>query len=482
MRWWDRGVRIRVALIALNAMGLALVASDEVRLASSSLALIAGLMIVRSIRCGRAPSETPLAAPPRIDGGLYLGRGFEWMLDAAQETIEQGRPARRTEQSLVLPDAMLNQHVLILGTTGTGKTRLLELLVLQAVARGDAVIVFDPKGDSGLLARVRSAAGPRFRLFSLPHPKDSVKYNPIGRYHDVREVADRVAALLPSSGEALAFRNFGWEIVNTVAREFHGKRAIDFQVLKRAALDHPIKPLSDRPRDHYLKMASALIPILSKLSQDLLCPKQGGLSWDEVDTSRQVVYFSLGSLLGSETSSAVAKTALLDLQSYVGARYAYAKGQGPIWLFIDELGDVVTSEFVGLLNKSRGAGLRIVACGQTAADLEASLGSRARALQVIGNANTVVQFRAQSAPDAEVFSQMSGERLVRMHSEAAAYEPALLGSGFKTVDDFRARFGESVDWREHALVPPWAVAQLPVFHFFARWDGKVYRGHVPLLQ
>ncbi len=482
MRWWDCGVRIRVALIALNALGLAIVASNEVRPASAALAVIAGLMIVRSLRCGRAPSETALAAPPRITGGVYLGQGFEWMLDAAEETIEQGRAARRTECPLILPDAMLNQHILILGTTGTGKTRLLELLVLQAITRGDAVIVFDPKGDSGLLARVRSAAGDRFRLFSLPHPKDSVKYNPIGRYHDVREVADRVAALLPSSADSLPFRNFGWEIVNTVAREFHGKRAIDFQALKRAALDHPIKPLSDRPREHYLKMASALIPVLSKLSQDLLCPRQGGLSWDDVDEGRQVVYFSLGSLLGSETSSAVAKTALLDLQSYVGARYAYAKGQGPIWLFVDELGDVVTPEFVSLLNKSRGAGLKIVACGQTAADLEASLGSRARALQVIGNANTVIQFRAQSAADADLFSQMAGERLVRMHSEAAAYEPALLGSGFKTVDDFRARFGESVDWREHALIPSWAVAQLPVFGYFARWDGKVYRGRVPLLQ
>src|SRR6185295_12948236 len=178
----------------------------------------------------------------------------------------------------------------------------------------------------------------------------------------------------------------------------------------------------------------------------------------------------------------VAKTALLDLQSYVGARYAYSKGQGPMWLFVDELGDVVTTEFVSLLNKSRGAGLRIVACGQTAADLEAALGSRARALQVIGNANTVIQFRAQSAPDAEVFSEMSGERLVRMHSEASAYEPALLGSGFKTVDDFRARFGESVDWREHALVPPWSIVQLPVFNFFARTNGIVYRGRVPLFK
>lgn len=482
MRWWDFGVMVRVASIALVAAGLGFVSSGGRRFAAWSLALVAGLMILRSLRCRSAPLEPPLETPPQLPGGLYAGEGFEWTLEALQETIERGESARRTEQPLVLPDFLLNQHILMLGTTGTGKTRLLELLVVQAIRRGDAVIIVDPKGDPGLLDRVRAAAGSRFRLLSLPHPGQSVKYNPIGRYHDVREVADRVAALLPSSGDALPFRNFAWEIVNTVARELHGKRTITFQALKRAALDHPIKPLSDRPRDHYLKMANALIPILSKLSIDLLCPNEGGLSWDDVDAQRQVVYFSLGSLLGNETSSAVARTALLDLQSYVGARYAYSKGSGPIWLFVDELGDVVTPEFVSLLNKSRGAGLRIVACGQTAADLEAALGSRSRALQVIGNANTVIQFRAQSAPDAEVFSEMSGERLVRMHSEAAAYEPALLGSGFKTVDDFRARFGETVDWREHALVPPWTVVQLPTFHFFARWNGRVFRGRVPLLR
>jgi hypothetical protein len=95
-------------------MALAVVSTDGVRLAAATLAVVAGLMILRSVRCGRAPAEIPLMAPPAIPGGLYLGRGFEWMLDAAQETIEQGRPARRTERSLVLPDAMLNQHVLVL--------------------------------------------------------------------------------------------------------------------------------------------------------------------------------------------------------------------------------------------------------------------------------------------------------------------------------------------------------------------------------
>jgi len=482
MRWWDRAVLLRVSLIALNAAALAFVSQGPLRWVAGALSLVSTVTLARAILAFRTPKEEPLTTIPDLEGSIYLGEGFEWSLDALQETLDSGRSARRAERPLFLPDRMLGQHLLVLGTTGTGKSRLLELLALQAVRRGDAVIVIDPKGDDGLLRRVRDAAGERFRLFSLPHPERSVRYNPIGRYHDVREVADRIAALLPSSGDALPFRNFGWEIVHTAVRELQGKQPITFQSIKRATIDHPIKPLSDRPREHYLKMANALIPILAKLSTPLLCPKEGGLSWNDVDERRLVPYFSLGSLLGNETASAVAKTALLDLQSYVGARYAFAKGNGPIWLFVDELGDVLTADFVSLLNKSRGAGLRIVACGQTAADLEAALGSRARALQIIGNANTVIQFRAQSAPDAEVFSDMSGERLVRVRSEGASYEPALLGSGFKTVDDFRARFGETMTWREHAFVPSWPVVQLPTFHYFARWDGRVFRGRVPLLK
>jgi conjugal transfer pilus assembly protein TraD len=482
MRWWDRGVRIRVALISLNAAGLAIVSSGGLRLAASLLAVAAVMLLVRSWRSGATPKDSPLDAIPSSPGAVYLGQGFEWTLEAVQETVESGNPARRTERPLFLPETLLNQHLLVFGTTGIGKTRLLELLALQAIARGDPVIVIDPKGDSRLRDRLRLAADARFRLFSLPHPKRSVRYNPLGRYDDVREVADRVAALLPSSGDALPFRNFGWDIIHTVVRELHGKRPITFQTLKRAAIDQPIKPLSDRPRDHYLKTASGLIPILSKLSIDLLCPKEGGLSWDDVVDRREVVYFELGSLLAGESASAVARTTLLDLQSFVGARYAHAKTRETIWLFVDELADAVTTEFVGLLGKSRGAGLRIVACGQTTADLEAALGSRARALQVLGNANTMIQMRCQNSADAELFAGLSGDRLLRLHSEGASYEPALLGSGLRTVDDYRAKFSDSTSYREHPMVPPWLLSRLERGRFYARIDGKIFQGRVPLLR
>lgn len=479
MRGADARVRIRALIVAAHLLALAAAAEGVPRWVSAAAG---GLLLGACATAGRTPRrEASLAKTPARPGGLLAGFGAEWSIEDAEELLVRGDLPPRPESELVLPDALLDRHVLVLGTTGAGKSRLLELLALQAVERGDAVAVIDPKGDARLLDRLRRAAGPRFRLFSLPHPERSVRYNPVGRFHDVREVADRIAALLPASGDALPFRNFGWEIVHTAATHLARRGRVTLRGLKHAALDRPVGALAGRPRDHYLKTASALVPLLSKLSGELLSPPDGGLTWEEVDRDRLVLHVELGSLLGQESASAVAKMCLLDLQSYIGARYAYGKGWGPLWLFIDELGDVVTGAFIDLLNKSRAAGLRIVACAQSTADLEAALGDRAKALQVFANANSVLSFRAQSGPDAELFSSLAGERLLRAHAEGATYEPALFGSGLRGADDFRAHFGETVQWQERPLVPPWALVRLPVGHFFGRWDGRVFRGRVPEL-
>jgi hypothetical protein len=481
MRGWDARVRIRAAVLAAHALALAAVCEGVARGLAAAAGLSVVLLVVRSFALDRPARERPLADIPTRPGGLLAGLGAEWTPRDAEELLERGRAAWPAESEWVLPDVLLDRHVLILGTTGAGKSRLLELLAVQAVRRGDAVAVIDPKGDARLLDRVRRAAGNRLRLFSLPHPERSVRYNPIGRFHDVREVADRIAALLPASGDALPFRAFAWEIAFTAASDLHKKGRVTLRALKRAAIDRPSGALAARPREHYLKTASALIPLLSKLSSDLLSPDQGGLSWEEVDRNREVAYLELGALLGQESASAVAKMGLLDLQSHIGARYAFGKGGGPLWLFVDELGDVVTGAFVELLAKSRGAGLRIVACAQSAADLEVGLGNRAAALRVLANTSTLVHFRAQSAADAELFSELAGERLLRAHAVGATYEPTLFSSGLRTSDDFRARFGETTRWEKRPLVPPWALTGLPVGGFFARWDGRIFRGRVPVI-
>ncbi|MBY0378201.1 MAG: conjugative transfer system coupling protein TraD, partial [Gammaproteobacteria bacterium] len=114
-------------------------------------------------------------------------------------------------------------HTMILGTTRVGKTRLLELLIASDIRRNDsAVIVFDPKGDTDLLKRVCFEAKRAGRehdvvVFHLGYPSHSARYNPIGNFARITEVANRVANQLPSSGESAAFKEFAWRFVNIIA-------------------------------------------------------------------------------------------------------------------------------------------------------------------------------------------------------------------------------------------------------------------------
>lgn len=114
-------------------------------------------------------------------------------------------------------------HTLVLGTTRVGKTRLAELLIAQDIRRGDVVIVFDPKGDAGLLKRVYAVAKrcgreKDFLMFHLGYPEASARYNAIGNFSRITEVATRIANQLPREGNSAAFKEFAWRFVNIIAR------------------------------------------------------------------------------------------------------------------------------------------------------------------------------------------------------------------------------------------------------------------------
>ncbi|HCU0297089.1 TPA: type IV conjugative transfer system coupling protein TraD [Citrobacter sedlakii] len=114
-------------------------------------------------------------------------------------------------------------HTIVYGTTRVGKTRLAELLVTQDIRRGEVTIVFDPKGDADLMKRVwaeahRASRGDALYLFHLGWPEISARYNAVGRFGRVSEVASRVAGQLSGEGNSAAFREFAWRFVNIIAR------------------------------------------------------------------------------------------------------------------------------------------------------------------------------------------------------------------------------------------------------------------------
>jgi conjugative coupling factor TraD (TOL family) len=114
-------------------------------------------------------------------------------------------------------------HTLVLGTTRVGKTRLGEVLITQDIHRGEGVIVFDPKGDAELVKRIwaevkRAGRERDFTFFHLGYPTISARYNAVGEFARITEVATRIANQLPSEGNSAAFREFAWRFVNIIAR------------------------------------------------------------------------------------------------------------------------------------------------------------------------------------------------------------------------------------------------------------------------
>jgi len=180
----------------------------------------------------------------KIKTKLFLGRGFRWRQKHVQRLKEARSPSsapylQRAQEGngdpLLHGVGMLERetevwssiaerygHMIVLGATRVGKTRFAELLVGQDIARGDTVIVLDPKGDVDLLRRIYHEADKagrlrHFRVLHLRYPQISERYNPIASYHSPGEVASRISLQLPSSGDSAAFKDFAWRFINSIA-------------------------------------------------------------------------------------------------------------------------------------------------------------------------------------------------------------------------------------------------------------------------
>ena len=145
------------------------------------------------------------------------------MIGAASKHVSKGyhyvHGVGEGEGDIYVSDDALGGHTYIVGTSGSGKTRTLEVLIAQAIARGGSVIVVDPKGDTALLDRCyaetcRRGSAEDFHYCSPTYARNSVRLNLLSNYTRLTQIADRVAALLPAAGNAHSFKAFGWRALN----------------------------------------------------------------------------------------------------------------------------------------------------------------------------------------------------------------------------------------------------------------------------
>lgn len=224
-------------------------------------------------------------------------------------------------------------HTLIVGTTRVGKTRLFDLLIAQAICRGEPVIIIDPKGDHGLAHNARKVCealgqSDRFIYFHPAHPEKSACIDPLRNWNRKTELASRIAALIPSETGADPFTAFGWKVLNDIVngliatgvrpnmvqlrryieggpedlllkalrlhfkhkvqdwesrvssfvKQYKGNQLLAYITFYKEIVIHDAQNVDldglistyEHNRDHFQKMVASLIPILSMLTSDPL--------------------------------------------------------------------------------------------------------------------------------------------------------------------------------------------------------------------
>ena len=490
-----------------------------------------------------------------------------------------GKPAlhavEQKEQSVWMDLGERVGHTLVLGTTRVGKTRLAELLITQDIRRGDVVIVFDPKGDAELLRRMyaearRAGRLDHFHLFHLGFPELSARYNAIGNFSRITEVATRIANQLPSEGNSAAFKEFAWRFVNIIARALVAlERRPDYQQVRRYIND--IEPLlveyaghcarqsgmedwktlveehalnirernlssalKGRSREaiacmqllqeadiydpvldglvsafrydktYFDKIVSSVGPLMEKLTtgsiaalispddQDTRDPRPI-FEWMDVVRNRGIVYVGLDALTDTTVASAVGNSMFADLVSVAGHLYKHgvhtdrgeasgrmhARNKMPvISLHADEFNELIGEEFVPLLNKAGGAGFQVTAYTQTWSDVEARIGSRARAGQVAGNFNTMLMLRVKELDTAAMLTdQLPRVEVFTLMSVSGVDDSSEPGSGI----DFKSRNEDRISVSEVPMLSAPDLVALPKGQAFCLLEGgQLWKLRIPL--
>jgi conjugal transfer pilus assembly protein TraD len=463
----------------------------------------------------------------RHPGRVWLGEGFDWTSHHAQQlhdrmTQPSGRrepcgilalSGRRGTLALALRPGM--GHTLVLGAPGTGKTQLFKLLALQAVARGEAVIVLDPKGGHGLRSPLEKAAHTAGRSWFqlLPsHPERSDRINPLAHGRQASELASRIAGLLPAGEADTAFGQFAWMVLNRILEamlalgetpslqrlrqhvEDQGKSLLvrlQSQAAERSdfSLDG-LAALASHDPTHYGKMILSLTPALESLTAGalgrLISPQPDEyasvrplLDMDAILRQAGVLYVGLDALNDAGVARALGAMLLADLAALAGNRYRDGATAVPVQVFVDEAAEVSNGAFIQLLNKGRECGFTVTFAVQTLADLEVAMGGEAPARMMTGNAANLVVFRTLDGSARTLWSERVGTTWVR---STAALVSAQRG---ESAEGWRRGMGAALNQQslEVPRLTDSLLAQLPDLHFVSvLGSGRVVAGRLPLLE
>jgi hypothetical protein len=136
-------------------------------------------------------------------------------------------------------------------------------------------------------------------------------------------------------------------------------------------------------------------------------------------------------------------------------------------------------EFIPMVNKGGGAGLQVTAYTQTLSDIEARIGSRAKAGQVVGNFNNLFMLRVRETATAELLTQQLPK--VEAYSNGLIISGSTDSSDPQGRTDFTSNTQDRVTATSVPMIEPAHIVALPKGQAFGLIEGgMLFKIRMPL--
>lgn len=323
-----------------------------------------------------------------------------------------------------IKEADRRAHMYLIGKTGTGKSTLIERLILQDIKAGRGAALLDPHGDlvTRVLAQVPGDRQGDVIYFDVPDVKQALGFNPLSNVPQVKRS-------LAASGLIGVFRKL-WRD-SWGPRTEHILRNCLLLLLDQpeATLKGVLRLLSDaryrqvalrsvrssQVRDFWIKeydgyparfKAEAIAPIQNKvgafLADPILCriltqPKSSFNLRQIMDDGKIFLVNLAKGKLGEDTASLLGSL----LVSSIGLA-AIRRADSPeemrrdFYLYLDEFHTFTTLSLAGMLSELRKYRLNLILAHQYLSQLEPQVRDA-----ILGNVGTIIAFRI-GLPDAEL--------------------------------------------------------------------------------
>lgn len=340
-----------------------------------------------------------------------------------------GRTGYRNQQRLFgikQPDRLM--HTYMIGKTGTGKSTLIETMILQDIYTDRGCCLLDPHGDlvEKIIAQIPEERRSDVIYFNFPDPDLKLKYNPFKRVsydkrslvasgilevfsklwdsawgvklehilrHAILTLLDQKNATLADLPEILLNKEFRQEAIKNVRSE-------------------SLRKFWQREFTEYTKYD--LLPVLNKLGAMLVHPvirrtlveNTEEISLRKAMDNNQIVLVNLSKgHIGADASNILGALFITSIASAAFSRVDIPESDRvPFHVYIDEFHNFTTLSLVNMFSELRKFSVGMVLAHQYLGQLEEEIKDA-----VLGNIGTILSFRIGTDDAAKMTKEMHPE-------------------------------------------------------------------------